>query len=113
LIGFGLIDQSIAKGKTLVKAGLPGWRAIVPIYNVYLMCEMVGRPGWWALLYLISCVSLIFAFIVAIDSARNFGRGTGFGIGLALLPYIFFPILGFSDAQYLGNKAWETSPTSP
>jgi Family of unknown function (DUF5684) len=91
--------------KTFVKAGLPGWGAIVPIYNVYLLCKMAGKSGWWVLLYLIPCVNLIIALIVSIDVARNFGKGTGFGLGLALLPYIFFPILGFSDARYLGNKA--------
>jgi hypothetical protein len=90
---------------TFAKAGLPGWGAIVPFYNVYLMCKIGGKSGWWVLLYLIPCVNLIIALIVSIDVARNFGKGTGFGLGLALLPYIFFPILGFSDARYLGNKA--------
>jgi hypothetical protein len=32
-----------------------------------------------------------------------FGKGTGFGIGLALLGIIFYPILGFGDAQYQGG----------
>jgi hypothetical protein len=39
-------------------------------------------------------------FIVSIDIAKAFGRGTGFGVGLALLGFIFFPILGFGDAKY-------------
>jgi Family of unknown function (DUF5684) len=90
---------------TFAKAGLPGWGAIVPFYNIYLMCKTAGKSGWWVLLYLIPCVNLIIALIVSIDVARNFGKGTGFGLGLALVPYIFFPILGFSDARYLGNKA--------
>jgi hypothetical protein len=87
---------------------LPGWGAIIPIYNIYLMCKVAGKPGWWALLYLIPCVNLIIALIVSIDVAKNFGKGTGFGLGLALLSFIFFPILGFSDARYLGNQAWKT-----
>ena len=90
---------------TFVKAGLPGWGAIVPFYNVYLMCKIAGRPGWWLLLFLIPCVGLIVTIIVSIDIAKNFGKGTGFGLGLALLGFIFYPILGFGDARYLGKGA--------
>jgi len=92
--------------KTFAKAGEPGWGAIVPIYNVYLMCKIAGRPGWWVLLYLIPCVSVIIAIIVAIDIAKNFGKGVVFGLGLAFLSFIFFPILGFGDARYLGKAAY-------
>jgi hypothetical protein len=91
--------------KTLEKAGEPGWGAIVPIYNIYLMCKIAGRPGWWVILFLIPCVGIIIAIMVCLDIAKNFGKGSGFGIGLALLGFIFFPILGFGDARYLGKKA--------
>ena len=84
------------------KAGKPGWAAIVPIYNAIVMLEIVGRPIWWIILFLIPCVGFVFAFIVAIDLAKSFGKGAGFGIGIALLGFIFIPILGFGDAKYLG-----------
>jgi uncharacterized membrane protein YhaH (DUF805 family) len=106
VIGLAIIILMFAGiWKTFVKAGRPGWGAIVPIYNTYLMCKIAGKSGWWVLLFLIPCVNLIFALIVSIDVASNFGKGTGFGLGLAVLPYIFFPILGFSNARYLGDKA--------
>jgi uncharacterized membrane protein YhaH (DUF805 family) len=91
--------------KVFTKAGLPGWGAIVPIYNAYLLCKVAGRPGWWVLLLIIPIVSLIVYIIVALDIAKAFGKGSGFGIGLALLGFIFFPILGFGDARYVGKKA--------
>ena len=47
-------------------------------------------------------ISIIIAIIVCIDIARYFGKGSGFGIGLALLGPIFFPVLGFGDAKYQG-----------
>ena len=43
--------------------------------------------------------------ILCIDLAKSFGKGVGFGIGLALLGIIFFPILGFGSAQYQGPAA--------
>ena len=90
---------------TFSKAGLPGWGAIIPIYNVYLLCKLAGRPGWWILLYIIPFVSIIVAIIVDLDIAKAFGKGVLFGVGLAFLPFIFFPILGFGKAQYIGHMA--------
>ncbi len=72
------------------------------------MCKLAGRPGWWVLLYLIPCVSFVIAIIVCLDITKNFGNGSGFGLGLAFLPFIFFPILGFGDARYLGKKSHES-----
>ena len=91
-----------AMWKIFTKAGQPGWAAIVPIYNIYVQLLIVGRPGWWVILFLIPCVNLIVAILVALDLARVFGKGTGFGIGLLLLPIVFYPILAFGDAEYTG-----------
>lgn len=86
--------------KVFTKAGQPGWASIVPIYNIVVVMRIAGRPGWWVLLMFIPIVSLIVAIIVYIDLAKNFGKGAGFGIGLAFLGFIFFPILGFGSAEY-------------
>lgn len=82
------------------KAGHPGWAAIIPIYNIYIMLLIAGRPGWWLVLFLIPIVNIIVEVIISIDIARNFGKSTGFGIGLLLLSFIFYPILAFGDATY-------------
>ena len=88
--------------KTFVKAGEPGWACIIPIYNIIVLLKIAGRPLWWFILLLIPLVNFIVAIIVCIDVAKRFGQGTGFGIGLALLPFIFYPILGFGSATYKG-----------
>lgn len=85
---------------TFAKAGKPGWACLVPIYNLFVMLQIAGRPWWWLLLFLIPIVNFVIAIVVAIDIAKNFGKGAGFGIGLALLPFIFYPILGFGESQY-------------
>jgi len=90
--------------KVFVKAGKPGWAAIVPIYNVIVLLEIAGKPLWWILLFFIPLVNLIMAIIVGIAVAKNFGKSDAFGIGLGLLGFIFYPILGFGDAQYQGNQ---------
>jgi Family of unknown function (DUF5684) len=91
--------------KILAKAGHPGWWAIIPILNLYGIIKTAGREGWWLILFLIPCINIVVAIIVYIDVAASFGKGVGYAIGLWLLPFIFFPMLGFGDAQYQGPAA--------
>jgi hypothetical protein len=86
--------------KVFVKAGKPGWAAIIPIYNIIVLLEVAGKPLWWFILLLIPFVNLIVMIIVLIALARNFGKGVGFALGLLILPFLFYPILGFGDARY-------------
>jgi hypothetical protein len=96
--------------KIYTKAGQPGWAAIIPIYNLYIWCKIVGRPAWWIILMFIPFVNFIIGIILCIDLAKSFGKGVGFGIGLLLLGIIFFPILGFGSAQYQGPAAGGLAP---
>src|SRR5437899_781055 len=101
ICNFAVIILVIASNwKVFSKAGQPGWAAIIPIYNVYVMCKVAGRPGWWLLLFLIPLVNFIIAIILNVDIAKHFGKGIGFAIGMILLPFIFWPILGFGSARY-------------
>ena len=102
----------VAMWKVFTKAGQPGWASIIPIYNLYIWCKIVGRPWWWILLMLIPFVNFIIAIILCIDLAKSFGKGVGFGLGLALLGFIFWPILGFGSAQYQGPAAGGPAPRS-
>jgi hypothetical protein len=90
----------VAMWKVFAKAGQPGWAAIVPIYNAYILLKIAGKPGWWLVLMFIPLVNLIVAIIATAAVARKFGQGTGFVVGMILLPIVFYPILGFGSAQY-------------
>jgi hypothetical protein len=86
--------------KLFVKAGKPGWAAIVPIYNLVVLLEIAGKPLWWFILFLIPVVNFIVLIILAIAVARKFGKGTGFALGMVFLSPIFYPILAFGDSTY-------------
>lgn len=96
--------EIIATWMVFTKAGQPGWASIIPFYNIYVLLKIVGRPGWWLILFLIPFVSFVMWIIVALDLAKSFGKGGGFAVGLILLGFIFIPILGFGDAQYVGPQ---------
>lgn len=91
--------------KVFAKAGQPGWAAIVPIYNLFILCKIAGKPAWWVLLCLVPFVNIIVFAVLCISVAKAFGKGMGFGLGMWLLGMIFYPILGFGSAQYQGPQA--------
>jgi hypothetical protein len=91
--------------KVFVKAGKPGWAAIIPIYNLIVLLQIVNKPLWWIILFFIPMVNLIALILVGLAVAKSFGKSDAFGVGLGLLSFIFYPVLGFSDAQYQGPPA--------
>jgi hypothetical protein len=86
--------------KTFDKADVPGWWAIIPILNVYGILKVAHRPAWWLILFLIPCIDIFVALAVYIDVAERFGKGMAFAIGMWILPFVFFLVLGFGSATY-------------
>ena len=84
------------------KAGKPGWASIIPIYNIIILLEIVGKPLWWLLLMLLPVVNIIFAIWIINLLSKSFGKSEGFTVGLIFLSFIFYPILGFGNAVYKG-----------
>ena len=69
------------------------------------MLEIIGKPIWWIFLILFPCTSLIFGIWTINLVSKSFGYSEGFTLGLVILPFIFFPILGFGSSKYLGPSA--------
>jgi len=87
--------------KLFDKAGKPAWASIVPIYNMLVIDEIIGRPQWWILLYFVA----VGGFILPFDIAKSYGKDTTYALGLLFLPFVFYPMLGFGDAKYMGPMA--------
>lgn len=81
--------------KVYTKAGQPGWTSIIPIYNVYILLKIVGKPGWWLLLYFVPFVNIVIGIWVTNLLSKSFGKSEGFTVGLILLGIVFYPILAF------------------
>jgi len=110
-LGFTLVSLAIAllivasMWKIFVKAGKPGWAALIPIYNFIVLLEIAGKPAWWIILLIVPVVNFVILIVLSIALAKKFGKGVGYGLGLAFLGVIFYPMLGFGDAQYDPNAA--------
>ena len=99
------IVEIVALWKVFAKAGEPGWAALIPFYNTYVLFKIAWGNGWKFLLLLIPIANIVFSIMANVKLAKAFGKGGGFAVGLILLPVVFYPILGFGSAQYEGVPA--------
>ena len=120
----------IACWKIFTKAGEAGWKALIPIYNTYIMYKIsnlsflywfiipvvgagvlsgignsVSNDGLKGFLSFVSAVvEIVMLAKFSLALAKAFGKGTGFAVGLFFFPNIFQLILGFGSAKYVGNN---------
>lgn len=117
----------IASWKIFTKAGVAGWKSLIPVYNYYVLYNIIGLSFWtwffipcivasvfsslatnagnmqwlFSLVYLVIMIAIEIKFSICL--AKSFGKGTKFIVGLVLLPNIFQLILGFGSAKYVGD----------
>ena len=94
----------VANWKIFEKAGEPGWKAIIPFYNIYTEFKLFWGNGWLFLLELIPIVNIVVAIILLSKMSKSFGHGAGYTVGLLFLPYVFLPMLGFGGDTYSGPQ---------
>ena len=92
----------VAQWRIYEKAGQPGWAAIIPFFNFYILLKIVGKPGWWLIWVFVPVANLVVAIWTTNLLSKSFGKDEVFTIMLLILPWVFYPLLGFGDAEYLG-----------
>lgn len=107
ILSLGMILLTlVASWKLFEKAGLQGWKGLIPIYNTYCLYQMAfGKgKGWYIICLLVPCVNVILSIIYSVNLAKSFNKGIGYAIGLMLVNPIFMMILAFGDAEYVGEN---------
>ena len=99
-----IVIQVTGMWAVFTKAGHAGWKAIIPVYNLYVMLQIGEQAWWWLLLVFVPVVNLYAVYKIHAGVARAFGRGIGFGLGLAFFGILFFPLVGFGDYQYRSSS---------
>ncbi len=97
--------------KIFSKAGKPGWAAIIPLYNIIVLLQIIGRPAWWILLFFVPFANLVISVIMSLDLAKVFNKSTLFGIMLLWFIPVGYFILAFGSAKYTAPTAGPTSST--
>jgi uncharacterized membrane protein len=107
-----VIFEIVCLWKVFEKAGVEGWKALIPVYNGWVLAEIAGKPGWWALVgvgavipvigFLASIAGVVLFVIISIELAKSFGKNPSFAWLLVLLSVVGMAILAFGDAKYVG-----------
>ncbi|MCF8423366.1 MAG: S26 family signal peptidase [Bacteroidia bacterium] len=83
--------------KIFEKAGLPGWKALIPIYNFWVLGTIINRPKWWGLIMIVPGVNLIMYGVYGFHLARAFKKRMNNDLIMAsFMPYLYFAYLGFN-----------------
>ncbi len=125
----------VARWKMVKKMGGAGWSQIVPVYSEWVLSSAAGCAQALCIAFTaLDAVSYLFGAIdgdsfqmlagacgvalfvirciVLNQVAKRFGKGTGFTVGLVILPTIFYAILGFGSAQPVEDDADQMAPRS-
>ena len=118
----------IALWKAFTKAGDAGWKAIIPIYNAYIMYKIAGYKSWFWYVFIItfiggwlsaiqneyagiaSSILLLIAWIMGIIVSYKFARKYNWGVFTSILFVVFagtgIPLLclGFGPWKYQGKE---------
>ncbi len=95
----------VAYWKIFTKAGEEGWKALIPLYNTYVLCKIsCNNPVLIFVLMLLPGVNVFATVYLFYQLSKSFGRGIGTAIGLFLLTNIFMLILAFGSAEYIGPE---------
>ena len=94
-----------------VKAGEKGWKALVPVYNLFLWVGIIGKSKWWYLYVLIPVINIFIILLMIVETMKCFKK---FGLGgqtlSVLFPFIYLPWLGFSKKQQYIHPSQLTIP---
>lgn len=108
--------------KTFEKAGREGWKAIIPVYNMWVLAEIAGKPGWWGIVgiagvipfvgWIASIAQFVLFILIAIELSKKFGKDPVFSLLLIFLPFIGFAMLGFGSAKYNASAGGSAKPAA-
>lgn len=99
--------MGLALSTVFRKAREKGWKAWVPFLNGFTLLELGGYSGWFILLALIPVLGWIALLVISIMAYYRINVSFGFGAGMtvlaALLTLVWFSVLAWGPARWLGG----------
>jgi signal peptidase I len=81
-------------------AGVAGWKALIPFYNIIKYLDIIKRPRWWAILVFIPVINLLMIPVIWIEFIKTFNHSTKSDRILVIITlglYIYY-------VSYVSNK---------
>ena len=88
-------------------AGFNFWQALIPVYNAYVLMQIIRRPKWWVLLLFIPTINLIIFAVIWVETLRSFGWNSTKNTMLVIISLGFYIYaLNYSDnPKYIPNRS--------
>ena len=88
-------------------AGFNFWQALIPIYNAYVLMQIIRRPKWWVLLLFVPTINLIIFAVIWVETLRSFGWNSTKNTLLVIVSAGFYIYaLNYSDnPKYIPNRS--------
>ena len=81
-------------------AGVPGWHAIIPFYNIIKHLDIIQRPRWWIILVFIPVINLLMIPVVWVEFIKRFNHNSKIDRILVILTLGFY----FFYISYASSK---------
>ena len=81
-------------------AGVAGWKALIPFYNIIKYLDIIKRPRWWTILVFIPVINLLMIPVIWIEFIKTFNHSTKSDRILVIITlglYIYY-------VSYVSNK---------
>lgn len=92
-----------ANWKLFTKAGIEGWKAIIPFYNTYIMTELSGMNIVWFILTFVPCANFVASIMITLEFLKSYDVPSGMRVAAIFFPFIVYPMVAFSSKyQYIG-----------
>jgi hypothetical protein len=105
----GLIVYAISAfllGRIFKKAGVEAWKAWVPVYNMWVLLELGGQKGFWAVLALVpvvNIVSIVFLIIAQYNIGLKLQKEGWFVLLAIFLSPVWLIWLAFDKSTWEGK----------
>ncbi|MFL2632060.1 MAG: signal peptidase I [Candidatus Marisimplicoccus sp.] len=81
-------------------AGVPGWYAIIPFYNIIKHLDIIKRPRWWIILVFIPVINLLMIPVIWVEFIKKFNHNSKIDRILVILTLGFY----FFHVSYFSSK---------
>ena len=88
-------------------AGFNFWQALIPVYNAYVLMQIIRRPKWWVLLLFVPTINLIIFPVIWVETLRSFGWNSTKNTMLVIVSAgLYIYALNYSDnPKYIPNRS--------
>ena len=95
-----LIIMLVSCFRIFEKAKIDGYKVLIPFYNLYLFVKIADLPIFFVPILLIPIINVFIFWYISFRIGERFGKNIIFNLGMCVVPFVFYPILAFSNNLY-------------